>query len=249
MALQESFEKEGNFLFRYRSFLPLLVLVAGIALFIFANINGSLPDWIPYSCVEYCSLIFSLGGLLIRIIAVGHTPANTSGRNTKQQLADELNTTGIYSTLRHPLYLGNFFMWLGAVVLVGNAWFLLTFALAYWIYYERIMYAEEQFLRRKFGQPYLDWADSNPAFIPSFKKYQPSKYPFSWKKILRKEKNGILAIFVLLFIFHNIKYSIENDAFTVDNNWILWATLAALVLYFLVKILKKYTSALNESGR
>jgi len=82
-------------------------------------------------------------GLFIRAYAVGHTPANTSGRNTKEQLADELNTTGIYSMVRHPLYLGNFFMWLGAAVLTKNGWFIVAFILLYWIYYERIMFAEE----------------------------------------------------------------------------------------------------------
>ena len=33
---------------------------------------------------------------------------NTSGRNTHDQVADSLNTSGIYSIVRHPLYVGNF---------------------------------------------------------------------------------------------------------------------------------------------
>ncbi|MPN03752.1 hypothetical protein SDC9_150984 [bioreactor metagenome] len=187
--------------------------------------------------------------MLIRIIAVGHTPANTSGRNTKTQLADEINTTGIYSTVRHPLYLGNFFMWAGAVILIANIWFSIVFILAYWIYYERIMYAEEQFLRRKFGQPYLDWAAATPAFIPSLKNHVKSKYPFSFKKILKKEKNGVFAIFILLFIFHNIRYSFDFMAIKVENNWILWLTLLTGVIYLVLKLLKKYTKVLDESGR
>lgn len=249
MALQESIEKQGNFLFRYRSFLPLIILVAGIIVFVFSNIKGGLPEWECYRTIEYVSLIVSGIGLLIRIVAVGHTPANTSGRNTKTQLADEINTTGIYSTVRHPLYLGNFFMWAGAVILIANVWFIFVFILAYWIYYERIMYAEEQFLRRKFGQPYLDWAAATPAFIPSTKNRVKSKYPFSFKKILKKEKNGVFAIFLLLFVFHNIRYSFDFMAVKVDNNWILWLTLLSGVLYFVLKVLKKHTKVLDESGR
>jgi len=249
MALQESIEKQGNFLFRYRSFLPLIILVAGIVVFVFNNIKGGLPEWDCYRTIEYISVAVSGLGLLIRIIAVGHSPANTSGRNTKTQLADEINTTGIYSTVRHPLYLGNFFMWAGAVILIANVWFIFVFMLAYWIYYERIMYAEEQFLRRKFGQPYLDWAAVTPAFIPSTKNRVKSKYPFSFKKILKKEKNGVFAIFLLLFIFHNIRYSFDFMAVKVENNWILWLTLLSGVLYFVLKMLKKYTKVLDESGR
>jgi len=103
--------------------------------------------------------LISLCGLAIRVYTVGHTPANTSGRNTAGQLAESLNTTGIYSLVRHPLYLGNFFMWLGVALLIANFWFVIAFVFAYWIYYERIMFAEEQFLRTKFGPTYVEWAN------------------------------------------------------------------------------------------
>lgn len=249
MALQESFEKTGNFLFRYRSYLPLILLVAAVLVFVCDLGAGSLPTCISYAGIEIISLVLSGIGLLVRIVAVGHSPANTSGRNTKQQLADEINMTGIYSTVRHPLYLGNFFMWLGMAVLTANCWFVLCFALAYWIYYERIMYAEEQFLRKKFGQPYLDWAARTPAFVPAFGKWVASAYPFSMKKILKKEKNGVLAVFVILFIFHNIRYSILMGEFSIEFNWVLEATVISGVLYFILKMLKKYSSVLNEKGR
>jgi len=249
MALQESLEKQGSFLFRYRSFLPLIIVVAGIIVFVFDNINQRVPGGDHYMQIELLSLLVSFVGLTIRIIAVGHTPANTSGRNTKTQLADEINTTGIYSTVRHPLYLGNFFMWAGAVILIANIWFFIVFLLIYWIYYERIMYAEEQFLRRKFGQPYLDWAEKTPPFIPSCINRVKSTYPFSIKKILKKEKNGVLAIFILLFLFHNIRYSFVIGDVRVENNWVLWCTILSAIIYVGLKLIKKHTHLLDESGR
>jgi protein-S-isoprenylcysteine O-methyltransferase Ste14 len=249
MALQEEMEKQGNFLFKYRGYLPLIIVAVGLAVFIEPQLNVIHFFVLRYSTVEFIGLFISLFGLFIRAYAVGHTPANTSGRNTKEQLADELNTTGIYSMVRHPLYLGNFFMWLGAAILTKNGWFIVAFILLYWIYYERIMFAEEQFLRRKFGSVYTDWANKTPAFIPSFKKYIPSKYPFSWKKVLKKEKNGLLAVFVLLFVFHNINYSFLTNHIRIDLNWIAWGTFAAGILYLVLKFLKKKTSILNETGR
>lgn len=247
MALQESIEQQGNFLFRYRSFLPLIIVLAGIVIFIFDLHNGLLADTDEYLTLQKISLAVSFCGLAIRIFAVGHTPANTSGRNTKEQLADEVNTSGIYSTVRHPLYLGNFFMWLGTVILIGNWWFLAVFTLAYWIYYERIMYAEEQFLRRKFGEVYLSWANQTPAFIPSLRNKVKSRYPFSLKKVLKKEKNGVFAIFLLLFLFHVLRLSVLQLPFQYD--WVFWSTAVSGIFYFLLKFLKSYTRLLDEKGR
>jgi protein-S-isoprenylcysteine O-methyltransferase Ste14 len=249
VALQESFQQQGNFLFRYRSFLPLIILVAAVVVFFFDLSNGMHKDDSSYMYLQFLSLVVSFGGLLIRIIAVGHTPANTSGRNTKEQLADEVNTTGIYSTVRHPLYLGNFFMWLGAVILVANWWFTLVFALAYWIYYERIMYAEEQFLRGKFGETYLSWANRTPAFIPSCRNHQKSRYPFSMKKVLKKEKNGVFAIFSLLFIFHFIRIAMLEQSLALSFDWVFWSFITSAVLYMVLKLIKRSTSWLDEKGR
>jgi len=249
VALQESIEQQGNFLFRYRSFLPLIILLVGIIVFVIDLQNGLLANDASYLTLQKIGLAVSCLGLAIRIIAVGHTPANTSGRNTKEQLADEVNTSGIYSTVRHPLYLGNFFMWLGAVILIGNGWFMAVFALAYWIYYERIMYAEEQFLRRKFGELYLSWANSTPAFIPSLRHKVKSRYPFSLKKVLKKEKNGVFAIFLLLLIFHVLRLSVLQQQFVIHYDWVFWSTAASGVLYFVLKVIKKYTRILDEKGR
>ncbi|GHU14504.1 hypothetical protein FACS189441_4300 [Betaproteobacteria bacterium] len=147
MALQEEFEQQGNWLFRYRGILPIIILFVGTATY---------------------------------------TPANTSGRNTTGgQLADCLNTTGIYSIVRHPLYLGNFLMWFGISLLTGNLWFVTAFCLIYCVYYERIMYAEEQFFRRKFGIVYTEWAAKTPVF--SFY-YVCNQFDFLlYLEILKKE--------------------------------------------------------------
>ena len=162
MALQEEFELQGNWLFKYRSFLPLIILIIGTALYLRTEIYPEtfILEETPYEIYyEMFALIVSLFGLFIRIYTVGHTPKNTSGRNTKQgQVAETLNTSGMYSIVRHPLYVGNYLMWLGPAMLTGHFWFIISFTLFYWVYYERIMYAEEQFLRNKFGKQYLEWS-------------------------------------------------------------------------------------------
>ena len=131
-------------------------------------------------------LLLGLFGLFIRICVIGFTPKTLLVEPLKNQVADTLNTKGIYSLVHHPLYLGNYFMWLAPAMLSGNFWFVVAFTLSYWLYYERIMYAEEQFLRNKFGLVYEDWANQVPAFIPDFKNFIKADLSFSWKKLFEK---------------------------------------------------------------
>ena len=112
MSLQKEFEKQGAWLFRYRGVLPLIILFAGTIIYLDTIIypdNLFLAKLYDTNYFENICLLISLFGLFIRVYTVGHTPVNTSGRNVDSQVADTLNTTGSYSLVRHPLYLGNFF--------------------------------------------------------------------------------------------------------------------------------------------
>lgn len=249
MALQEEFESQGSKLFKYRGSIPIFLLVTGIVVFALSKLNPSETEGLmPFNIYEIICISVSFLGLIIRVLTVGYTPSNTSGRNTGTQMADVLNTTGIYSMVRHPLYVGNFFMWLGIALLVQNFWYIIAFVLLYWVYYERIMFAEEQFLRRKFGETYLDWAKITPAFILSSKNYVSPNLPFSWKKILKKEKNGFSAIFVVFFMFRMIGDYISTGSIVL-NSWLAYTAAVTFVLYFILKSLKKFTSVLDESDR
>ena len=179
----------------------------------------------------------SLFGLFIRVITIGYAADNTSGRNTGGQLAETLNTTGIYSIMRHPLYVGNFFMWLGIALLTGNAWFIISFILLFSLYYERIMFAEEQFLRRKFGNLFTAWAGKTPAVIPNFKLYKPSYQNFNWNKVLRYEKTGFALLFLTFFIFDLAGEWIKRSGNL--NFFLLAGCFISLSLYLVLKILQK----------
>lgn len=251
MALQEEFEKQGNWLFKYRSFLPLFILFIGIVLHLRSEMYPEIfiLEDTPYEIYyEMFALLISLIGLYIRVYTVGHTPKNTSGRNTNQgQVADTLNTTGMYSIVRHPLYVGNFLMWFGVAMVTAHFWFIIAFVLFYWVYYERIMFTEEQFLRRKFGEQYLKWSENVPAFIPKFKKFKKSSLPFSWKKVLKKEKNGLFALF-MIFTFFNVSSEFIDG--NTDYSYFLITMCAITGLsYIILKYLKKRTDLLSEPNR
>jgi len=242
MALQEECEKQGNFLFKYRGILPLILLGTSLAVFIHAQYyDTARENIISFNSLLLSGLAVSFAGFIIRIITVGYSASHTSGRNTDRQVADELNTTGIYSIVRHPLYLGNFLMWLGPAIVIQKIWFIIAFILAFWVYYERIMFAEEQFLRRKFGEFYLKWADKTPAFIISLKNYTPAITRFSWKKVLRKEKNGFVAVFIVFYVFNSIREYILHQV-PDTSSWLLYVLIFSIIFYIIIKSTLKFTS-------
>ena len=250
MALIEEFDRSGNWLFKGRSYFPLVLYVMAAAVIGFEQ-DSHFPLF-NHTFAWICVAI-SIIGLIIRAITIGYTPRGTSGRNTKEgQVAEVLNSTGIYSTVRHPLYLGNFFMWLGIIMYVGNHWFTLVCCLIYWIYYERIMFAEEFFLRGKFGQVYLDWAAKTPAFWPSIGKWVSPSWNFSLKNVLKREYNGFFAIF-LSFAFIDLFKNYIHIGFTsweelIHPFW-MYSFSIAFVIFIILRSLKKYTRILHVEGR
>jgi protein-S-isoprenylcysteine O-methyltransferase Ste14 len=245
MALVHEFEKTGNWLFKRRSWLPVVLVVSGLILMYYVNRQSILfsPEQ------ELLFLGISLFGQAIRIITVGYAPRNTSGRNTVHgQIADELNITGIYSVLRHPLYFGNYFMWLGPTFFLRSAWFSIVFSLVYWLYYERIMFAEEQFLRRKFGEAYDKWSEAVTAFIPGFKGYIPPKISFSVRSVLGREYNSFVNIFVIFTLLDIVRnYYISSRIFVTP----LWGYLfiSAAIIWIILWTIGKKTRWFIVEGR
>ncbi len=191
-------EKQGEWLFKYRGQLPVLLLVFGLLTFYFQMRNDALFP-VNQQLWMFVCLGVSLIGLAIRGYTIGQVPKDTSGRNTGKQIANTLNTTGIYSIVRNPLYLGNFVMYLGIALYVQSIPFLLVFILLFFIYYERIIFTEEAFLRKSFGQSYLDWAAKTPVFFPKFSLWTKNKLRFSLKNVLKREYSGFFSLFLVFF--------------------------------------------------
>ena len=249
MRIVEKIEQDGNFLFRWRSYGPLIIIpVLVVALFDAASMEAVVGEvwhnWWGFACYA-----ISLSGLVIRWFVVGRASPGTSGRNVSEQRADSLNTTGLYSVVRHPLYLGNFLALIGIALLPMVWWLVLLVGLAYWLYIERIMAAEEKFIGDKFGAAFDEWAEKTPAFLPRLSLWQPSDRPFSFRTVLKREYNGVLAIasgFLVLefaldifFVGESFESWVEDDLF-----WLVVFAVSA-VLFVLLRSLKKKTGILD----
>jgi protein-S-isoprenylcysteine O-methyltransferase Ste14 len=244
--LSKQMAQSGSWLFKWRSYLPLAV----VAVIVPGLLNFSYPlnshSWdLAY---EMVCLFISMFGLAIRCYTIGYVPAGTSGRNTKSQIADTLNTTGIYSIVRNPLYLGNFFMMLGVVSFVRLWWADLVFCLLFCVYYERIIIAEETFLESKFGVEYLEYARRTPAFFPRFKCWVKPNLPFSFRNVLKREYSGLFAVILLMFLLEVVEDYVVEGELEFDPVWVTLLA-ASAVIYVTLRTLKRRTRLLRVEGR
>jgi len=245
MALVHEFEASGNWLFKRRGWLPGFLLIAGIIMMYLVNRQAILFDLRD----EMIFLGVSLFGQVIRIMTVGFAPKNTSGRNTTAgQIADELNVTGMYSIVRHPVYLGNFFMILGPILFIRSAWFVVVTCLVYWLYYERIMFAEEQFLRRKFGDLYDKWSETVGAFIPMFRKFVPPKLSFSLRSVLKREYQTLFTIIFIFTLFDLCRNFFITEKIYLTRVW-MFIFISTAGFWIVIRLIHKHTKWLEVEGR
>jgi len=247
MALREEWERSGELLFRWRSYPPLLLaLLVIMAVVLPARIE--LRDPTMHRIWETICLVIGLAGVAIRSHVIGYAPQGTSGRNTHGQVAETCNQTGFYSVVRHPLYLGNLLMWLGPLMVVRSPWATLVMLLAFWLYYERIMYAEEEFLRRTFGESYSAWAARTPAMVPRLSQWCASTLPFSLRNVLKREYSGLLGLAAgLAFADWVDDYASFGRLMPDADSLIVLAV--GLAIYLSLRTIKKMTTVLEVAGR
>ena len=87
MSLPQSMERQGNFLFKYRGQFPIILFALAtpfIYLTDYSKITNDIQNYLILTAIT-----FSIAGFLIRFYTIGTTPRGTSGRNTKEQIADQ----------------------------------------------------------------------------------------------------------------------------------------------------------------
>lgn len=253
MSLHDTMVKHGHTMFRFRSYLPLLIIPPlMIALKESLWVEDMIGDGLEDAWVALCFIV-SLFGLWIRAYTVGHVPGGTSGRNTQSQRAHKLNTTGMYSIVRNPLYLGNFVIILGVLLSIKVWWLVALGSLVFFIYMERIILAEEKFLADTYGDNYINWRAKTPAIWPDFKLWQKPELPLSAKTVMKREYPGLIAVGAAFFIIEfvtDIYFEGETlREWMIDD--IVWPIMLVVILTvgLTSRYLKKHTNYLKVEGR
>jgi protein-S-isoprenylcysteine O-methyltransferase Ste14 len=176
-----------RFLFKYRSYTPIPLLAAALAL---AE---------PTAASAAAGLALVLAGEGLRFWGVAYAGCTT--RITASVAGHRLVTDGPFAHVRNPLYCGNFVLSLGLLVAAWAwmPWLALVFILLFALQYGFIVNLEEQFLEEKFGEAYRAYRAAVPAWAP-----RPTPYPGreslapDWKRALRSERNTLQSIVIVL---------------------------------------------------
>lgn len=169
----------------------------------------------------WVSLAVASAGALVRVFTSGFAALGTSGRAKVAAEASELNTTGPYSLVRNPLYLGRILNFTGLAMLSGSWVFgVIVFLLAILVY-ERISVYEEEFLRGKFGAAHTAWAKDVPALFPRLSGWVKPKYPFWWKRMIWREQNKLFLLVTTVFLTWFARIGFDIGAIGESQwNWV-----------------------------
>lgn len=176
----------GAVLFRNRSWLPVLFL----AIPLFVPGHMSVTGWIV-------GALAIIAGEWVRLAGVAAAGTVTRRRSRAVQ---RLVTYGVFAWVRNPLYVGNFLIWMGFVVISGVLWFLPVAVAIFAIEYSLIVRYEEGVLESIFGGEYLGYKRSTPRWIPR----PPSARAAGehhWAEAWRSEVSTFLQYLVLGVLF------------------------------------------------
>ena len=155
--------KVGNFFFKIRSFTPIP--------FIFALLYFAEPRWWTVAIGVLCIAI----GEFLRMWAVGYAGASTRARTLGA--ARDLVTTGPYSYVRNPLYLGNFLLSFGVCLVANVYWLIAVLVIGYFCQYLPIIALEEAYLLESCGQIYQTYRDRGTSLCSPVPSLSKSFYP------------------------------------------------------------------------
>jgi protein-S-isoprenylcysteine O-methyltransferase Ste14 len=223
--------KLGNFLFMHRSFTPVPLII--LVFIIFRPIDLGEKNIL----INLLGLLISLLGEIVRIIAVGYAHKGTSGRESYLK-ADALNTTGIYSIVRNPLYIGNFFMFTGLVIVYASIFAVIVFPVFSILQYYFIILSEEDFLREKHGRDFETYCRRVRRIIPTFNDYRKNQNPFNLKKVVFKENDSVFNMLVMYILVLLYKEKAFTGSISRPFVYIIPGVIF-MAAYIIVKIIKR----------
>lgn len=233
---QHELARSGKFLFVIRGVYIYAVILLAIAIMWVSRDLG------PFRSADADRAWFAAGiavaalGAVIRIFTSGWAALGTSGRVKAAAEAAELNTTGPYSLVRNPLYVGRIVNYTGMAMLSGSWSFAVITLLLSILIYERVSIYEEEFLRGKFGQAHADWAHDVPALFPRFHGWVKPKYRFWWKRMIWRERQKVFLLATAIAGTLFARAGFELAAVPRDQLWVLYAWLVLAGLFLLTEI-------------
>jgi protein-S-isoprenylcysteine O-methyltransferase Ste14 len=223
----------GRFVFRYRDYLaPLVVVAAPVTMPPVAFAGSEAWDL----GLDLVGVMVFLAGQALRIIVIGLAYIKRGGRQ-KTITADRLVCGGAFAHSRNPIYLANFLMVSGLLVIWNSPGAYLIILPAFGLALLSMVGAEEEFLSRRFGEEYARYCSTVPRFVPRLRGFHQTlaQFDFDWRRVIRKEYGTtfalvsiVLALFVLEKVhWHGLEAALERVRIAAPL-WLLTAGLWAI---------------------
>jgi protein-S-isoprenylcysteine O-methyltransferase Ste14 len=176
-------------LFQYRSYTPIPFLLVMI---VFAH---------PTIISMVLGALSVLAGEFLRLWGVAIAGSET--RTTGPVGGTFLITTGPFSYVRNPLYVGNMLLYVGVGIMAGLPLFAL-FALVYFFFqYSLIVSLEEEYLHKTFGDDFKRYCAEVPRFFPAMRKYAGGAHEqpeLQWRRGMQSERRTLQAILLVAIL-------------------------------------------------
>jgi protein-S-isoprenylcysteine O-methyltransferase Ste14 len=230
----------GNFFFKYRNYLFIFLY---LALFIPSPriFSPELFGESYYIWPIVIGLIITAYGQAIRGATIGLAYIIRGGKD-KKVYADELVTEGIFNHCRNPLYVGNILMLLGVGILSNSFIYVGILIPIFLFIYQAIVLAEENFLRKKFGEQFDSYCQRVNRWWISLKHIDKTfkSMRFNAKRWILKEYNTLFVWLsgiatILLVKYPNLS---QNDPHFA-NLLLTGIILFLLLCYLFIRYLKK----------
>lgn len=181
--------KLGEFLFKNRDYTPIPFILIMIY---YAKADAQ--------SLMYGTILVVLGEL-IRIIGVAHIGGVS--RTKTYSTGQKLISSGPFSYVRNPLYIGNLFLSTGLTVVANvSVFFPLAFIVFFFLQYTPIINWEESNLKNVFGKEFETYLKSVPRWIPRLTPGvdNSEKIKGEFKIAIVSEKNTLSAAIVIYLI-------------------------------------------------
>ena len=176
----------GSVLFRHRGWLPVPFLLVPLV----AHGTPDAMNWL-------LGILLIVLGEAIRLAGVAAAGTVTRRRSRTVQ---RLVTYGIFAWMRNPLYVGNFLIWVGFIVISDVLWFI-PFAIALFaLEYTLIVRYEEGVLESIFGAEYLAYKHRTSRWFPR-PPADDEDGEHHWGEAWRSETSTFLQYLVIAGLF------------------------------------------------
>jgi protein-S-isoprenylcysteine O-methyltransferase Ste14 len=173
----------GAWLFRYRSFLPIPIVIIGLL------VPGR-QWWLTWAIGAW----FIIWGEAFRLtgVAAAGTVTRRRSRNVRQ-----LVNWGVFGMTRNPLYVGNLLIWIGFAVMSGISWFPIVAIALFAVEYHFIVAYEEGVLESTFGAEYLAYKAKTARWWPHVgARFVPGEH--HWSEAWKSERSTFLQYAALV---------------------------------------------------